>query len=219
MMETDTVELNKPKNLSESDINRLRRAVKPYYTDSRYAHVLSVEEEVGRLGAIFLNDKINSLRAAALLHDITKKYDYQKQLQCCTDFGIILRNPTSPEVLHAITGVVVAKQYFPEYTDNEILNGIRWHTTGRWGMTVFDSIIFLADYIEPLRTHERCISVRERLYETLNSSNAIKAKEKAFNHAILHSIDNTIAYLLSKKALIDADTVFARNYYLSEKEL
>lgn len=215
----ETAELNKTQNLSDDDINRLRRVVKPYYTDRRYAHVLSVEAEVCRLGAIFLNDKINSLRAAALLHDITKKYDYQKQLQCCTDFGIILRDSTSPEVLHAITGAVAAKQYFPEYTDDEILNGIRWHTTGRWGMTVFDSIIFLADYIEPLRTHERCISVRERLYETLNASNAMKTKEKAFNHAILYSLDNTITYLLSKKALIDADTIFARNYYLSEKEL
>lgn len=218
-MNSNTIKQREIKELSDSDIDFLKHAVREYYTEKRYVHALSVEAEVIGLGHIFLPDRVNALRAAALLHDITKKYDYQKQLQCCADFGIILNNPVSPGVLHAVTGAAAAERDFPAYTDSDILNGIRWHTTGRWGMTVFESIIFLSDYIEPLRTYEKCVSLRNSLYAELNSAKTDAEQMKALNRAVVQSLDNTITYLVHKKTIIDTDTVSARNYYLSEKEL
>ena len=218
-MNDTVIQTKARKALSDSDIDFLKRAVREYYTEKRYAHALSVETEAIRLGQAFLPDRINSLRAAALLHDITKKYNYEKQLQCCADFGIILNNPVSPEILHAVTGASVAERDFPAYTDTDILNGIRWHTTGRWGMTVFESIIFLADYIEPLRTYEKCVAVRNGLYTELDSAKTDAEQIKALNHAVVQSLDNTITYLIYKKTIIDIDTVSARNYYLAEKKL
>ncbi len=206
-------------NLTEQDIRDLKESVRRYYTEKRYLHALSVEAEVVRLGEIFLPQKVNALRAAALLQDVTKKFDLEKQLQCCADSGIILNNPFSPEILHAVTGALVAKKEFPQYTDSEILDGIRWHTTGRWGMTVFEAIVFLADYIEPTRTHEKCVALRNELYGRLADSENETEREKSFNAAVLCALDNTITYLVSKKAVIDPDTISARNYYLSEKEL
>lgn len=218
-MNGNPIKSKEMKELADSDIDFLKHTVREYYTEKRYAHALSVETEVIRLGQIFLPDRINSLRAAALLHDITKKYDYEKQLQCCADFGIILNSPVSPEVLHAVTGAAVAERDFPTYTDTDILNGIRWHTTGRWGMTVFESIIFLSDYIESLRTYEKCVSVRNALYAELDSAKTEAEQIRALNCAVVQSLDNTITYLVYKKTIIDTDTVSARNYYLSEKEL
>jgi len=206
-------------SLSEEDILRLRQAVRVYYTEKRYVHALAVENEAARLGEIFLPHRINALRASALLHDITKKYDLEKQLKCCADFGIIIKDPYSPEILHAVTGALVAEKEFSSYTDPEILEGIRRHTTGRWGMTVFEAIIFLSDYIEPNRTHERCISLRNELWERLSGAGDRREREIALNTAVLAALDNTISYLVGKKALIDPETVLARNYYLSEKEL
>ena len=205
--------------LREDDICVLRQSVRAHYTEKRYVHALSVEEEAAHLGKIYLPAKINALRAAALLHDITKKYDFEKQLQYCSEFGIILSNPCSPEILHAVTGPLAAKKEFPQYTDKEILDAIRWHSTGRWGMTVFEAIIFLADYIEPTRTHEKCIFLRNELYAGIAESKTDLEREKALNSAVLSALDNTITYLVSKKCVIDPDTFFARNYYLSEKEL
>jgi nicotinate-nucleotide adenylyltransferase len=135
------------------------------------------------------------------------------------DFGIIIAPTYSPEILHAVTAPLIAAQDFPSFTDREILGGIRWHTTGRWGMTVFEAIVFLADYIEPSRTHEKCITVRHELYNRLSTAQSAFEKEKALNAAVLSVLNNTIFYLLKKGVIIDPDTVSARNYYLSEKEL
>ncbi len=206
-------------SLEDSDLALLRDAVRPYYAEKRYLHALGVEEEAARLGAIFLPHRINALRASALLHDITKKFDLEKQLKCCAEFGIIIKDPFSPEILHAVTAPLVAAEKFPSFTDREILGGIRFHTTGRWGMTVFEAIVFLADYIEPGRTHESCVTVRDELYARLSAASSTEEREKAFNSAVLTSLDNTITYLVKKKAYLDPDTVSARNFYLSEKEL
>ncbi len=219
-MNSEADSLLEPKvSLSESDLACLKEGVRPYYAEKRYLHALGVEEETVRLGEIFLPDRIHALRAAALLHDITKKFDLEKQLKCCADFGIIVKDPFSPEVLHAVTAPLIAAEDFPNHTDGEILSAIRWHTTGRWGMTVFEAIVFLADYIEPGRTHPSCVGVREELYSRLTAAENREEQEAAFRSAVLAALDNTITYLVKKKAFLDPDTVSARNFYLSEKEL
>ena len=66
---------------SESDILTLREKVKPYLTEKRYSHTLAVEKEAAYLGSIYLPEKIAELRVSALLHDVTKKCDFEKVLQ------------------------------------------------------------------------------------------------------------------------------------------
>ena len=63
------------KNYTEADITALRERVRPYLTAKRYEHTLAVEREAEFLGKLYLPEKIMALRAAALLHDITKKCD------------------------------------------------------------------------------------------------------------------------------------------------
>ena len=58
--------------ITEKMLAELRERVKPYLTDKRYLHTLAVEEEAAALGSVYLPSDINRLRAAALLHDITK---------------------------------------------------------------------------------------------------------------------------------------------------
>ena len=132
--------------LTDEEVTALSERVRPYLTGKRYEHTVAVAEEAARLGEIYLPEKINNLRAAALLHDITKKADFQKQLQYCEEFGIITGSDSvlAPTVFHAITGAALAQRDFADIADEEILSGIRWHTTGRAGMTVFEAIIYLA---------------------------------------------------------------------------
>ena len=61
-------------------------------SEKRRKHVLEVEKMAVRIGEIYLPDELMRLRAAALLHDITKIADYEKQLQYCRKVGIIYRN-------------------------------------------------------------------------------------------------------------------------------
>ena len=202
--------------LTDEEIAALSERVRSYLTGKRYEHTAAVAEEAARLGELFLPDKRNNLRAAALLHDITKKADFQKQLQYCEEFGIITGSDDllSPKVFHAVTGAALAERDFGDIVDDEILSGIRWHTTGREGMTVFDAIIYLADYIEPTRTFDDCIRVRRCFWDGIREG---RDRYEVLRDTMIYSFDLTIESLLREGALIDRDTIAARNAYLAQK--
>ena len=56
----------------------------------------------------------------------------------------------SKALMHALAGMCVARDVFG-VEDGDVLSAIRWHTTGRAGMTALEKIIYLADMIEPNR--------------------------------------------------------------------
>ena len=204
--------------LSKNDIDILREKVRPYYTEKRMVHTLAVEKEAEKLGRIYIPEEIERLRAAALLHDITKKADEKKQLQYCEEFGIIVRTDDmlSPSVFHAITGAAVAERDFSDFADSEIISAVRWHTTGRAGMTVFESIIYLADYIEETRDFEDCVRLRTYFYDRSSQGDDPYA---VLRDTMVYSFDMTISMLVSDGALIDCGTVSARNYFVAERKL
>ncbi len=206
--------------LDSGALSILRERVRPYLTEQRYRHTLEVEEEAARIGALYLPDKVGRLRVAALLHDITKAYTLEKQLQTCEEFGIILHKSdlSSPQVLHAVTGAAVAGRDFPEYTDEEILGGIRWHTTGRDGMTVFESVVYLADYIEPSRTYEDCTALRRYFWDEAADAEDRTALAAHLCRTMILSIDMTLRSLMTEGRAIGTDTVLARNCFLDRLE-
>ena len=198
------------KNLTEEDLARLAELVKPRLTEKRYAHTRAVEKEAARLGEIYLPERIPALRASALLHDITKKEDTEKQLKICAEFGIITdeTDRLSPSVFHAMTGAAVASRDFAEFTDGEILSGIRWHTTGRAGMSIFESIVYLADYIEETRTFDDCVKLRRDFWGRIEKGDDPR---EVFDEIMIESFDLTLAGLIRDGLPIAADSVAARN--------
>ena len=82
--------------------------------------------------------------------------------------------------------------------DDEILNAIRYHTTGRANMSLLEKIIYLADYIEPGRHFPGVDEVRE-------------LAETDINKALLMAFRNTIQFLTDRHALIFPDTFEAYN--------
>ncbi|MBR7033604.1 MAG: bis(5'-nucleosyl)-tetraphosphatase (symmetrical) YqeK [Clostridia bacterium] len=202
--------------LTDEMISTLRERVRDYLTDKRYRHTLAVEKEAARLGGMFLPDRINSLRAAALLHDITKRDGLEKQLQYCSEFGIIydVFEISSPKLFHAKTGAALAKRDFPEFVDDEIVSGIRWHTTGRAEMTAFESVVYLADYIEETRTFPDCVELRRYFYDGISDPDSDRAAH--FKKTMVLSFDMTIRNLIEEGAPIDRDTVAARNRFILE---
>ena len=202
--------------LTENDILSLTEAVRPYFTPDRYMHTLAVAEEVESLGRYFMPDKILKLKAAALLHDITKKDDEKKQLQYLEEFGIILNGSEkySPKTFHAKTAAEVAKRDFAAFVDEQIVSAIRFHTTGKYAMSVFDAIVYLADYIEKTRTFSDCIRLRNYFYDRVDTTDD---RYSLFVDTMIFSFDLTIENLLKESSIIDEDTVGARNYYITEK--
>lgn len=201
------------KVITEEDIISLREKIRPYLKDKRYLHTIAVEKEAEYLGNLYLPEKVMSLRAAALLHDITKKCDFEKQLQYCGEFGIMVGDYDilSPKTFHSKTAAALISRDFPEFDTDDITSGVRWHTTGHDGMTVFEAIIYLADYIEETRTFPDCVTLRKYFRDGIRSG---EDKYLVLYKTMVKSFDMTISNLLEEGAPVDTDTVCARNYYL-----
>lgn len=103
----------------------------------------------------------------------------------------------SSELWHAPVGAYLVKKEIG-ITDEEILNAIRSHTTGRPGMTILEQVVFLADYIEPNRTFPGVEEVRELAKKDLNA-------------ATITAIRNTIQFLLNKNQLVYPQTIATYN--------
>ena len=104
-----------------------------------------------------------------------------------------------------------------EIVDNEVYNAIYYHTTGKENMSLFEMIIYLADYIEKGRTFEDCIILREYFYENIKNATDYNAKLEVLRKTMVFSFDLTIKNLISEGKRIDSDTVNARNYFLNCK--
>ena len=191
---------------------RARALLKETLSEKRAGHVLAVEEETEALvGAFGLEDAREELCLSALLHDITKEKSVEAQLQLCREYGIILRDQDlrTPKGLHAITAAGFARREFD--LADEFCDAIRYHTTGRAGMTTFDKILFLADYIEKTRTWAPCQALRTVFWRDMEKAKSEEEKLLVLSRTVRLGIDSTLQDLIEGKKYIHPDTVSARN--------
>ncbi len=197
--------------MNSSFLEDMRKAACSLVGQRRYEHILRVEKEIIRLSEVFLPDKLLDLRISAILHDITKDLSLKQQLQLCKKFDIIVSEHIAYEVLHAKTGAYYAKELFPSYVNEEVFNAIKNHTTGSVGMTLFDKLLFVADYIEEGRKYQKCLEVREKLWFGVKSLKTQSEREMLLDMICVEILDNTIEFLMREKRPIDEETVVARN--------
>ena len=154
-------------DLKALSLERLRPVALSCLNHRRIPHVLGTEQEAIHLARRWGGD-VEKARRAALLHDCTKKLNLEEQLSVAERFRVPLDDMERQtlKLLHAKTGAAIAGAVFG--TDEEITEAIRWHTTGRAGMTLLEKIIYLADYIEPTRDFPGVDELRRACYEDLD---------------------------------------------------
>lgn len=186
------------KNNDIFDFNSFESIVKSKLSLKRYNHSLFVQETAVKLAKIYNADIINA-SAAGLLHDITKDEGYDSQLKMSEEFGIMLSNEERcmPQILHAATGAGYI-EHILKINNKDILNAVRYHTTGRKNMSLLEKIVYIADYIEPSRTFEGLDSVRNLAYTDLDS-------------ALYLAIKMSVKYIVSKDKLLHTDTIDCYN--------
>jgi nicotinate-nucleotide adenylyltransferase len=195
----------------------LKSEVRKYVSDWRYAHILAVESEAVQLALVYCPEKIEKIRVAAVLHDITKDFNTEKQLNLCEKFGIIKSDShLYPKILHSFTGAEWIRSEYPSLVDEEIISAVRWHTTGRENMSLTECIIYLADYIEPTRKFEECIRLREYFYSRLRAPNS--DKWRVLCETMLESLNRSIADLMQSGESIAPDSVRARDWFSTKLE-
>ncbi len=199
---------------SEAALEGLRREIEKKLTPYRFLHTIGVEEMVARLAALYLPEKAPMLRAAALLHDITKEKTVSEQREIIERSGVSLRDDeaASPKILHGITAALVIPSRYPDLADGELVSAVRWHTTGRAGMTLIEALLYLADYIEEGRRFPDCVLLRNLFFEAEPEKMEMAARLRHLWAVILHSLDLTLAALRGEGAPICLDTLAAREY-------
>ncbi len=167
----------------------------------RYDHVMSVANYSAYLASLHGIDPFEAY-VAALAHDCTKYMDDMAQLEYFNKNGIVLTEDElkSPKIWHQISGA-----HFAKYTlgiDNEdMLNAVRYHTTGRVGMSKLEKLVCLADSIEPRRDYEGVDRMRDIAKTSLDK-------------ALVLSFDRLIDYIKQRGLTMNEMTLKARDYLL-----
>lgn len=183
----------------EQLIDQLQGRLSP----KRFAHTLGVAKAAQTLASIY---KANPTKAylAGLLHDCGKELPLSEMQHIVKEANVnvdmeMFRNGA---LLHGVVGAILARNVYG-VEDMTILDAIRYHTTGRIGMTLMDKIIFLADYIEETRDFPGVDHLRQLAFEDLNK-------------AVLAGYDGTINHLLDQGLSIYFKTILGRNDILRQ---
>ncbi|MCT4594857.1 MAG: bis(5'-nucleosyl)-tetraphosphatase (symmetrical) YqeK [Anaeromicrobium sp.] len=184
------------------DIRRMKKYIKKNLSKKRYEHSLGVEH-----AALKLADKHNcdlvKVQVAALLHDCAKNFTNEELLKYMSQVSIEEKDIyyKQPQLLHGFVGSIIAQVNFG-IKDDDIINGIRYHTTGRENMSLLEKIIYISDYIEPNRVFKGVNELREIV-------------EMDLDLGVLEGLNRTIKHTIDKNELIHTLSVNARNYILA----
>lgn len=153
----------------------LKKYLKKHLSKERYQHTLGVAYTAIAMAMKYNPDTNNSdfikkAEVAGLLHDCAKNMDNKKKLRICdkNDIPYTEMEAENAYLLHGKVGAFLAKNKFG-VQDEDILNAITWHTTGRPNMSTLEKIIYIADYIEPYRKPIPDLdSIRKLAFEDLD---------------------------------------------------
>lgn len=185
----------------------LIEAVSAQMPDKRWKHTLGVMQSSVQLAERYGADPQRA-ETAAILHDVAKYWPVERMRKLIIDNGLTQELLLHDKQLwHAEVGAFVAEKEYG-IGDAEVLNAIRFHTSGRVGMGLLEKVVCLADYIEPGRDFPGVEQIR-------------KMSKASLEEGLIAGFDSTISLLLEKRRIVFPLTVLARNdlvRVLEEKE-
>lgn len=189
-----------------SKIPEFREKLQKKLNPGRYEHSLSVAFTCICL-AMRYGYPIDQAEVAGMLHDCAKGYDNDTIIRHCEKKGIEITEDErkAPAVLHAKYGAWLAEHTY-DIHDQEIIDAIACHTTGKPAMGLLDKILYVADYIEARRDKAEDLPVIRRLaFEDLDE-------------ALYQILEGNLNYLGKKGAFIDPMTQKTYDYYKQQRK-
>ena len=183
------------------EIQLIRRSLSLKLDSRRYEHTLGVSFTAAALAMAHGCD-ISSAEMAGTLHDCAKRFPPSVLIDKCRRHDISLSEDElkSPAVIHAIYGAYLAEKKYG-ISDRDVINAVRYHTTGRADMSKLEKIVYIADYIEPQRSVSKILPEMRRLaFSDLDG-------------CMYRILEETVAFLRSKRSYIARDTLIALDYF------
>lgn len=164
----------------------------------RFEHSLEVCKTAAIFAAAHKID-VEKAKISALLHDCGREIPSRDNLSKAKELGLVIdeveRN--QPILLHAKIGMYLAEHKYG-VTDKDILEGIRYHTTGTAHMSKFAQVIYLADLLEPTRCFPGIDEMRDLAKRNLDRT-------------MIRAYAQTIRYLLEYDLLVHPDCIAGYN--------
>ncbi len=194
-------------------LDALRASLEEKMSQKRYFHTLEVEKMAVRLAKLYAPQECDALRAAALLHDLTKEYSREEHLAVFSKYSVELLDADllAEKTFHARSAAVLIPELYPELASETVISAVRWHTTGRAGMTLAEKLIYLADYIDMSRKFEDCVILRDYFFSASPERMSESERLCHLDKTLVLSFDMTISGLIENGSVISDDTTRARN--------
>lgn len=179
-------------------------AARQRLSQKRYDHCVNVSKTAARLAELYGADA-EKARLAGILHDITKETPVLEQVEYIEKLGgsVSFLELNRPQVLHQRSGAAYCRLVLG-VTDEEVLCAVRFHTTGRRGITLLEKVLFTADLVSPDREYPDVETVR-------------LLAEKSLDDAVIYSLGFTLKQLAGGRELIHPDTLDCYDYLLEER--
>ncbi len=182
---------------------KLRKQLEKELKPDRFEHTLGVAYTASSMAFLYGADVQKAL-IAGFLHDCAKSLSHEEQVKVCEKNDIYMTEVErkNHSLLHAKVGVFLAKTQY-EIDDPEILDAIRWHTTGREDMSLLEKIIYIADFIEPNRKPlENMNEIRKEAFTDLD-------------RCLAHILHDSVIYIRTIGKECDDATMKAYEFYKS----
>lgn len=183
------------------DLHKIRKQLSKALDNKRYEHTQGVAYTSAAL-AMRYGEDVKKAELAGLLHDCAKCLDNDKKIQICKKHNIYISEAElkNPFLLHAKVGGHLAKSKY-KIDDEDIIQAVLSHTTGRPGMSLLEKIVYIADYIEPARDHASNLDeIRNLSFQDLDA-------------ALLKILEDILVHLKTGKKEIDPMTQMTYEYY------
>lgn len=187
------------------DTEAYMKLIRERLSDYRFYHSVCVAESAVQLAKRFGADE-EKARVAGILHDVMKEESKKTQLAVIEKAGMKMTEleKKNKKVYHQMSGAAFVKEELG-ITDEEIINAIRYHTTGRRGMSLMEKIIYLADFISADRDYDDVDVMRSKV-------------EEGMEEGMLYAFRYTIVDLVNQCKEIHPDTLDAYNWVIEETE-
>ncbi len=179
----------------------LRKQLEKELKPDRFDHTMGVAYTAASMAFVHGADVEKAL-IAGFLHDCAKCMSHDEQIKICEKNNIDITDVErkNHSLLHAKVGMYLARTRYDVY-DTDILNAIRWHTTGRENMSLLEKIIYIADFIEPNRKPlENLPQIRKEAFEDID-------------RCLAHILHDSVVYLRTIGKELDDATMNAYEFY------
>lgn len=182
-------------------IIELRKKVKKELDKDRFEHTKGVMYTAAAM-AMAYDYPIEEAMIAGLLHDCAKCMPSNQKVRICKDAHVEISSAEyrNPGLLHAKAGAILAEKKY-KIKNQAILHAIKVHTTGEPNMSILDKIIYISDYIEPLRNQAPRLSyIRKLAFDNIDM-------------CVAEILKDTLEYLKSGKNEIDPASLHTYDFY------